>query len=241
MKIIDSNTLFGFWPKRNLDASAETLLERMKESSISRALSVSTRGILYDFREGNDETRITCSESNQRLIPVATINPSRYFGVSEEVDRIIEMGFRIVRFFPEPQEWKISQRHFTKLLEKVSETRLIVMLPSTEGVTTIANTIAGIDNKVIIETIRAYPNLAELIIVLQENPNLYVETHLINSTDFIEVLISEVGQNRIIFGSGAPIHSFGSAILPVTNANTSAEAKEKILSGNILDLIEAAV
>ena len=238
MKIIDANTFFGFWPKRNLDASINALIERMDESSIGSAFTTSIRGFLYDFSEGNNETWETCRSSNKRLIPVATINPSTYFGVTEEVDRITEMGFKVVRFFPDQQEWTISQRHFTKLLEKLSETNLIIMLPSTAGFTVIADTFEGIKNFVVIETIRAYPNLAELIVILQENPNLYVETHSIGSTDCIEILINEVGENRILFGSGAPIHCMSSAILPIINAEASGEVKRKILSENILELLE---
>ena len=235
---IDINTLFGFWPKRNIDASAANLLSRMDKAGIDKALTCSIRGFLYDFKEGNAETRKRCKESNGRLIPVATVNPSTYFGVIEEIDHIVETGFRVIRFFPVEQEWRVSQRHFTKLLEKLAETDLVLMLPSTEGITNIASAVKGMGNDVVIETVRAYPHLAELIVVAQENPHIFIETHLIGSMDFIEVLVKEVGEDRLLFSSGAPFHCFSSATLPILNARISEKTKEKIFFRNISGLLK---
>ena len=47
--IIDVNTLFGFWPKRKADISLDTLLRLMEEKGISKAFTLSSRGIFYDF------------------------------------------------------------------------------------------------------------------------------------------------------------------------------------------------
>ena len=234
----DINTVFGFWPKRNIDASWGSLLGRMKKAGVDRAFACSLQGFLYDFKEGNDLTMATCRKSDGCLIPMATINPQRHFGVIEEVDRIVEMGFKIVRFFPTEQEWSVGQRHFTRLLEKLADAKLTLMIPSTEGITNIASVTRQMPNPIIVETIRAYVHLAELIANAQDNPNLYIETHLIGSDGFIEVLAGEVGAERLIFGSGAPLHCFNSAILPIANADISAEAKEMIFSKNIARLLE---
>ena len=239
MQLVDANTIFGFWPKRNVDASASGMLSLMDNAGIDMALTCSIRGFLYDFTEGNDETWKTCKESGGRFIPVATINPSVYFGVMEEVDRIVEMGFRMVRFFPVEQEWTISQRHFGKLLEKLADTDLALMLPSTEGLTNIANAVRGMSNVIIIETVRAYPHMAELIVVVQENPLFFVEMHSIGSMDYVEVLVNEVGEAHLVFGSAAPLRCISSTKLAILNSNISEKAKSKILSKNILKLLES--
>lgn len=237
MKIIDANTLFGFWPKRNVDGSIPKLIDLMDKRGISQALTCSINGFTYDFREGNDQTRDVCSQSNGRLIPVATINPQKYFEVMEEVDRVRELGFKVVRFFPAEQEWSVTQRHFAKLLKRLAETALVLMIPSTEGITAIADVTGGMNNAVVIETVRAYPHLAELIVSAQENPNLFIETHSIGTMDFIEVLVGEVGKERLVFGSCAPLHSISASLLPVENANIDDRAKEMILSKNIQRLL----
>jgi predicted TIM-barrel fold metal-dependent hydrolase len=237
MRKVDANTVFGFWPKRKVDASHTALLSRMDKCGIDQSLTCSLVGLVSDFKAGNDETLRVCSQSDGRLIPVATINPQTYFGVLDEVDRIRADGFRIVRFFPTQQEWSVTQRHFTKLLESLSETDLVLMIPSTEGITNLANVTAGMHNAIIIETIRAYPQLAELIICAQENSNLYIETHLITSMDFVDLLVREVGPGRLVFGSGAPLHAISSSVLPILNAKIDEDVKENILSRNIARLL----
>ena len=234
----DVNTVFGAWPKRRLDASSSALLARMDGANISTALACSIRGWLYDFEEGNDETLRVCEASGGRLVPVATICPTRYFGMIEEVDRIVSMGFRVVRFFPTEQEWQITQRPFGRLLAKLAETRLILMVPSTEGFTTIADTLGGMRNPVIIETIRAYPALADMIVSMQDSPNLHVEMHMIGSVDFVETLVREVGEQRLLFGSGAPLQSIAAATVPIERACISDAAKARIFAGNIRNLLE---
>lgn len=235
---IDANTTFGFWARRKIDASPSKLLERMDRSGVKKALTCSLMGFLYDFKQGNLTTKKICSEYSNRLIPVGTINPQRYFGCEEEIDRIIADCFKIVRFFPTEQEWNIGQRHFTKLLEKLSQTDLTIMIPSTEGITAIGDVFGGIKNNVIIETVRVYPHLAELIVTMQENPNLYAETHLVGSMDFIEVLTGEVGADRLVFGSGAPIYCFSSATLAIANSAISDDSKKAVFSGNISRILK---
>jgi len=75
-EIIDINTIFGFWPRKNADISLGTLLKLMETKAVTRALTLSARGIFYDFIEGNNETFRAC-QNNQRLIPAATVNPYR--------------------------------------------------------------------------------------------------------------------------------------------------------------------
>jgi len=235
---IDANTFFGFWPKRRIEASVESLLGRMDRAGIDAALTYSAHGLLNDFKEGNDQTQKVCSESDGRLIPTATINPQTYFGIFEEVERIVANGFKIVRFFPVEQEWAITERHFVKLLEKIAQTELVVMLPSTSSATTIAAVCGGMGNPVIIESVRAYVHLAEIMITLQENKNIYLETHLIGGLSFIEMLCQEVGSEQLIFGTGAPLQCIGSSVGPVESADISEAEKDNIFRKNITRLLK---
>lgn len=236
-QILDANTVFGFWPKRKLDASAATLVSRLTATGVDRALTCSIRGWLYDFKEGNDETMKTCADSGGRLLPVATINPSTFFGTIEEVDRVVSMGFRVVRFFPTEQEWTVTQRHFGRLLAKLAGSKLVLMVPSSQGFSAIASVFEGVPNNVIIESKRAYPHTAEMIVVMQETPNLYVETHSIGGMDYICTLTHEIGDDRLLFGSGAPQRCISSALLPILKADISDESKARILSGNLCRLM----
>ena len=236
--VIDVNTVFGIWPVRKVEISLEMLLSILERGNVSKALSLSARGIFYDYHEGNDET-LAVSQQDARIIPVATINPARYFGIVEEVQKRIDQGFRVFRFFPRYQDWHLDYAPFSRVIKALAQTPAILMLPASEGINNVARLSEKIKNPVIIDTLR-YFNLAEALVVMQENPRIFVETHLINSANFVELLVQEVGAERVLFGSSTPLNYLSSARMPIEMAEVTLDQKALILGGNILRLLEMA-
>jgi predicted TIM-barrel fold metal-dependent hydrolase len=230
--MIDINTLFGFWPKKKADIAMETLLRLMDEKGIERAFTLSAKGAFYDFIEGNDETLIACSEHPQ-LIPVGTVNPGRWLGCIDEAKRLIDEGVKLLRFFPQYQEWHITQAPFGKLLDEVlAGSGVGLMIPAGEGISTIGELAGRIDNPIIIEGFR-YDRLAEAIVVLGQRDNVCIESHLLNSPNFVELLKAEGLLDRLIFGSYAPLAYVGAATAPIESADVSDEEKAMMFGGNI--------
>jgi len=236
-ELIDVSTVFGFWPKRKADISLQTLLALMAEKGITRALTLSARGVFYDFAEGNRET-LAAAAAHTQLVPVATVNPSRWIGCLDEAERMIAAGVKLFRFFPQYQEWDIAQAPFRKLLREVlAPSPVALMIPAEMGFTAIGDMAAGIGNPVIVESFR-YASLAEAIVVMQDVPNVYVETHLINSPNWVEVLKAEVGVDRVIFGSNAPLSYISAAIAQIGYARVSEEEKALMFGGNLRRVLD---
>ncbi len=233
MRMIDANVCFGFWPKRNIDASPDEILRRMDKAEIETALISSFHGIVNDFIEANDFTLELCRQHSDRFIPVATINPQTYFGVKEEVTRMNDAGVKLIRFWPEEQEWSVGQLHFTNLMEEIDKTDMSVMLPSTQSVTTIGAIAKNFSNNIILETIKGYPKLAEIIAVANDVDNFFIETHLMASPGFVEIITDEVEEGRMVFGTGAPLHTISSAIMPIAKAKVKDDLKADIFAGTI--------
>lgn len=234
--IWDVNTVFGFWPKRKADIRLETLLGLIASKGIERACTLSARGIFYDFIEGNAET-LDAARDHPALIPVGTLNPCRWLGCLDETRHLIDKGVRIFRFFPHYQEWSIDQAPFLELLDKVlAPAGVILMLPAQMGFTAIARMAATVDNPIIIDSFR-YASLAEAIVVMQKSPNLYIETHMINSPNWVELLAQNVGTDRIIFGSNAPLSYFTAASAQIENAMAPEKDKNLIFAGNLSRLL----
>jgi hypothetical protein len=235
--ILDSCTVFGFWPKRNADISLSTLLRIISEKGVEQAFTLSARGIFYDFLKGNQETLQACREETS-LLPVGTVNPARWIGCLDEAQRLVDEGVRLFRFFPQYQEWDISQATFRKILDCVlAPAGVGLMLPASVGITPLSQLASTCDNPIIIESFR-YDRLAEAIVVMEECANIYVETHLINSPNFVELLQAEGRINRMIFGSNAPLSYIGAAIEPIRNAQISDDEKQLIFSGNLCRVLE---
>jgi hypothetical protein len=235
--ILDVNTLFGFWPKRKADIALDTLLRLMQEKGIGRAFTLSARGIFYDFIQGNRETLAAC-RAHPQIIPVGTLNPCRWLNCLDEARWLVDQGVRLFRFFPNYQEWNIGQAPFRELLDAaLAPARVGLMLPAEMGITAIGELAGQVDNPIVVEGFR-YDRLAEAIVVMGHAPNVYVETHLINSPNFVELLSSEVGVERLVYGSSAPLAYVGAATAPIKYARASDEDKALILGGNIRRILE---
>jgi predicted TIM-barrel fold metal-dependent hydrolase len=230
--IVDVSTIFGFWPKRKADISLDTLLRLLAEKGIGRACTLSARGVFYDSAEGNGET-LAAAAAHPHLVPVATVNPCRWIGCLDEARRMIAEGIKLFRFFPQFQEWSIAQAPFRKLLREVlAPSGVALMIPAEMGFTAIGEMAAGVSNPVIVESFR-YASLAEAIVVMQEVPNVFIESHLINSPNWVEVLKSEVGVDRIIFGSNAPLSYISAATAQIDNAQVSEQEKALMYASNL--------
>jgi hypothetical protein len=228
-EIIDASTIFGFWPKRKADTALETLLRLMEEQGINRACTLSARGVFYDFIQGNQAT-LAAAQAHPQLIPVGTVNPCRWLGCMDEAHRLIEQGVKLFRFFPQYQEWNIGQAPFRKLLREVlAPAGVALMIPAQMGVTAIGEMAAGIRNPVIIESLR-YTYWAETMVVMQEVPNVFVEIHL---GSWLEWIKAEVGVERILFGSNAPLSYISAAMAQIEYAAVSEEDKALIFGGNL--------
>jgi len=239
-RVIDSNTYFGFYPGRGVDSSLERLLRLMKNYRISRSITLSLRGIFYDFVAGNEETLKICS-SRRELIPAAVIDPRRYINCFDEIDKRVSQGFKLFRFFPNFQRWPIEYITFYEILKRINEYGVPVMIsiPNPGDTTKLYTAIKELDLPIILSGLNdAYIFFSELLTVCKLKENLYVETHCFTTPDAYELFVREVGPDKIIYGSGSPLTYIGSSLNSLMNSDVSERDKKLILRENILKLIK---
>ncbi len=230
--VIDANTVFGFWPRMHADISLERLARLMEKWEVQKALTLSAQGIFSNYLDGNKETHATCSKFPQ-LIPVATINPLRYFGCIDEVKRQIDLGVKVFRFFPEYQEWTPDDPCFCRLLDRtLAASGVALMMSAQVGIGALERLASRVDGPVIMEGPAGVQN-GNLIVMMQDHPNFFIESHRMCTVDWVEVLAREAGSDQILYGSYAPLKFMSAAMDQVTNAPATDEVKQKILSGNI--------
>lgn len=234
---MDANTFFGFYPKRKVDSSLEALLRIIETNGISRALTLSLKGIFYSYEEGNEETLKAC-ENHKNLIPVATLDPRRFLGEQSEIENLLKLGFKAFRLFPDVQKYPLNYSPVIEIFNCLDGLRvpLLISFSGYGDITAISKLSSGKDFPVIIVGC-SYSNLSEFIVSARKNRNLYIETHHLVSPDSLEVLVSKVGADRIIFGSGAPLEYFQASYMMVKTSTISEEHKNLILGENILRII----
>jgi predicted TIM-barrel fold metal-dependent hydrolase len=239
IQITDSYALIGAHPMHHLDVTPEMLIQEMDRNRISSALVVSTLGILYSYDTGNDDV-LAASKTNARLIPVATIDPRRYFGSESDLQSLKSRGFKAIRFYPAEQGWPIDSAAFAQLLKKLAPSGMPVMINAGRpgDPTAVARAAGDYPGSVVLCSV-SLDVLADTIAVMSEHANLMVETHELHVPGGLEAIAERAGANRIVFGSGAPSRSIGSSLYYVTSAGLSDADKMLMLGGNIRRVLEA--
>lgn len=233
MSIIDANTLFGFWPYRQVDLSPEHLLAGMDRHGVARAATLSARGILYDATAGNDETLALC-QREPRFLPVGTVDPRRPGNYGEEIARRAREGFRLFHLFPEHQAWQADQPAARRLLAALDAAGMAVMLSGPPGI--VAGACRGLSVPVILAGAHTY-TLSDVQVALEECPNLYLETRLLHGPDVLAGLVRQFGAERLIYGSGAPLLYMASSLGLVQHAAITEAERTAILGGNLARLL----
>ena len=236
-EIIDANTVFGPWPRMRADMAVDRLVKALKNHGVSRSLAISTVGLLHNHGDGNAETLRVCNEQPM-LIPVATIDPRGYFGPPGMLAKLKEQGFRMFRFFPMLQEWRLDHAAFCDILDEMEPLNLPVMMQARETgyPTALVKSLDGHKANFILEGV-SFENLAEAVSVMRKHENVYLDTRELNVPGALRFVVDQIGAHRIVFGSGCLRSSLASSLRYVTESEITDEHKSSILGGNIKRLL----
>lgn len=230
--IVDINTMFGPLPSASFDMSVDVLVAMLRRYEVRSACTLSTLGILLDPSVANGATRAACAE-NPDLLPVATINPTMYFGDTESVRAIIADGFAMVRFFPTAQAWPLDFAPFRALLRPLAERAVPLMIDIERigEVSALMHVIEEYPAPIVLAGLRA-PMVAEAIAALRQRPNWHVEISRLLSPGCISTVAETVGPERLLFGTGAPSHPIQSVLNGLQQAGLPDEARHQVLAAN---------
>lgn len=234
MYAIDINTTFGALPRGETDYRLATLRQVMDATGVAAALTLSLRGAYDDHVAGNRETLATCI-ADQRLVPVATINPLRGVGLADDIAAIAAGGFRAVRFFCGDwgQDWSAGSFAFRRILRELAPLRLPLLAPAggTRQVTELvrAASDAGLP-LILLEP--SYDVLAEVSHAIVAHEHIYLDTARLAMPNAIETLLEEIPIERILYGSGAPLYAPQASMNVVFRAALNDEERALILHGN---------
>ena len=237
--IIDANALFGANADLPMDFPSELLGRLMEAHGIDQALVYSLVGLRSDTRLATRQA-LDLARRDTRFIPAGCINPIVYFDLHRQILDFTGKGVRFFRIFPETNNYPLQpypplQEVFEALEESGAALVCAITKPGTASELSEA-TAAYSFPVIMVEA--GYACMAEAIWVCRQSPRFYLETSRVSSAYGIETLVSEIGADRILYGSQAPRNYYGSSLFMVNDAQIDEQSKAHILGGNFQALIE---
>lgn len=233
MDRFDVNAYFGHWPFwRVPQTSPDELIALMDRHDIRRAAVMSLRGLYIDWQAGNDEALDASAKYPDRFVPAATISPFPGGG-GDAVRRVVGRGARLIKLFPGCHNYRLSDPFVDEICEAATEQRVPVSIP-TRIMTNwrfqplpLAEVASVVERQPATMFVLSGPNyLAEfrdLVHLMRRSSNTVCETSCMQGYDSIGRLAGEVGNDRVLFGTGAVLNNPSCNVAKLDHATVSEE------------------
>lgn len=216
----------------------EDLVNKMEYYGIEKALVYHSMAREYSPIVGN-EMLMEEIKNYKQLIPVWCVmhhHTGEFYEPDDLKGKLKEKGIKAVCMFPghsdqffTTAEWNCGE--LFSMLE-MNSIPLIVGLDQI-GFDNLYNILNNHSALRVILTRTGYSADRNLYGLLKRFDNLYLETSGYKVHHCIEEILSRFGAHRLVFGSGMPMHSGGSAACTVNYSRISEEEKKMIASGNL--------
>jgi len=225
LKIFDALTFIGPYSRRELNTSPASLAAQLTTLSVPHALLVSLFAIEHEMEAGNAQALACARAYPGRFEPVAVVTPAQFIPDSGQMLRLRRAGFRVAAFFPGMQKWSLELLSFRQATREAAEADLVLLLVVGRGgeAARAAAVVGGIGTPVILRMHDAggYELPHEFIAIGREFRNIFFDVWNCVGAGQIALLVRELGAERLVFGSGAPLCCARSALLLLMTSGVS--------------------
>lgn len=256
--IIDTNAYLGYFAFRQLrHNTADALLRLMDEKGIDQAMVSSASAITYrNTQPANEDLAAATGAHRDRLIPFAVINPF-YAGWQDDL-RICheQFGMKGLRLYPKWHNYALSDQCCLDLIREAAKRGMVVSIPIRVEDFRQRSWVVDVPDvplDEIVGLVKACPQARFILLngagytrsPLGQKDNGLPANYFIEISRLSAVLANEIGQlvsrlgaERVVFGSGMPFKYPDPALVKLEVLDAAADDKEKIRSGNAAGLLE---
>lgn len=246
LNFFDSNCYIGRSAVINPGSfySPDELLKRMNKYGIGKSLVYHSVSRDHSPSEGNRILSVELEE-HDKLYPIWVVLPhhtGEFLSPSRLETEMRQSSIKAVRIFPSPQNHNFSIKPYSSgpMFEMLQHNSVPVFVDIDQ---------IGWDNIDIL--LEAYTSLPVVLCninyrgdrylypLMASYPNLYIETSRFLSHLGIEALCKKIGSSRILFGSAMPMYTGSGAVYYINNLMLDVYDKERIASGNLIELLES--
>jgi uncharacterized protein len=234
------------WQWYKVTNSFEDFVNYLDKTGVQRGIINSQRSFgtkPEEFIAGNREVAKYVEKYKGRFLGACVVNPQYIEESLKEIEYCHnQLGFVWVgELCNYMVPYLYSVREFEMLVEQVVKLNMVLALHTEQGEleyvaqkfpqATIAFAHFGDDHE--------YEDIFKRIDIVAQNPNFYLDTsgYGHDRVGVLEYAVKTIGPDRILFGSDFSINDPGTVIARIKNSFLTMEQKQKILSGNLLELL----
>jgi predicted TIM-barrel fold metal-dependent hydrolase len=246
--IIDVFTLLGE-SIQGYSQSEEALLSLMDEAGVDRAVICPVKPRGYHLGPANDRVAAAAQRSD-RLIGFARVDPRLGDEAVRELDRAVaELGLRGLFLHPWEETFRINSPLVDPVVARAAELGLPLLVatgyPWLSEAPQVGDLARRFPSLQIIMSHGGQINISGLgqfdaWLVLQQHPNVCIETSGVYRQDFIEEAAQAFGPERVLFGSSTPRMDMRLEVERVRWAKLPDEARALMLGGNAARILHLA-
>ncbi|WP_406697687.1 amidohydrolase family protein [Singulisphaera sp. Ch08] len=246
--IIDFNAYLGHFAFRRLrHNSATSLLKRMDEKQIDKAVVSSASAITYrNTQAGNEELAAEVESHRDRLIPFAVINPF-YAGWRDDLKACHEtMGMKGVRLYPGWHNYRLADQSCHDLIDAATEREMLISIPIRVEDARDRSWLVDVPDIPLAEVttlVKAFPKARFVLLngigytstPLGRKDGGLPANYLIEISRLDSVLANEIGQlmanlgaDRVVFGTGMPFNYPDPALLKLEILDAGKDDKDLV-------------
>ena len=246
--IIDMNAYLGHFAFRQLrHNTAGSLLALMDRAQIDRAVVSSASSITYrNTQAGNEEVAAEIKPHSDRLFGFAVLNPA-YAGWRDDLKICHQQfGMRGIRLYPRWHNYRLTAPACRDLVQAAADLSMLISIPlrvedRRQGSWLVD--IPDVDREEVASLIQLFPN-ARFVLVNGSGydasllgrkanglPSNYVIDIALLSAEVpneTSRLIENLGEDRVVFGTGIPFHYAGPALTKMQILQVDEKVKDRI-------------
>jgi predicted TIM-barrel fold metal-dependent hydrolase len=228
-------SLFGY------GQSADELLARLDSVDVERAVICPIKPRAYHLSAANDLVGDAAARQ-ARFIPLARVDPNLEDDAVRELERAVgTLGARGLFLHPWEETFRVSDPRLDPLLTRCLDLHVPVMVATgypwvseAAQVGELARRFPGVP---IVMTHGGQINIsglgqADAFAVLQRHPNVHIDTSGVYRQDFLEDVATQLGPERLLFGSNSPRMDIRLEVQRVRWLTVDDVSRELVLGGN---------